>query len=67
MPWLQEFIEKSTPEQDGDIESFHMSFKTDYIWVIEIKDFSEGADVIENAFIDYNNVRPHSGLNTMKN
>ncbi|MHB1622938.1 MAG: IS3 family transposase [Cuniculiplasma sp.] len=62
MGFIQEFIEKSTPEQDGDIESFHMSFKTDYIWVIEIKDFSEGMKVIGNAFIDYNNVRPHSSI-----
>ncbi len=62
MGFTQEFIEKSTPEQDGDIESFHMSFKTDYIWVIEIKDFSEGENVIKNAFIDYNNVRPHSSI-----
>ena len=30
MGFTQEFIEKSTPEQDGDIESFHMSLKTDY-------------------------------------
>ncbi|MHB1889233.1 MAG: transposase [Thermoplasmataceae archaeon] len=62
MGFTQEFIEKSTPEQDGDIESFHMSLKTDYIWVIEIKDFSEGMNVIENAFSDYNNVRPHSSI-----
>jgi transposase InsO family protein len=62
MGFRQEFIEKSTPEQDGDIESFHMSLKTDYIWVREIKDFSEGERIIENAFNDYNNIRPHSSI-----
>ena len=47
MGFVQEFIEKSTPEQDGDIESFHMSLKTDYIWIREIKDFSECEKIIE--------------------
>ena len=59
MGFVQEFIEKSTPEQDGDIESFHMFLKTDYIWIREIRDFSEGTTVIEGAFNDYNNARPH--------
>ena len=62
MGFRHEFIEKSTPEQDGDIESFHMSLKTDYIWVREIKDFSEGERIIENAFNDYNNIRPYSSI-----
>jgi putative transposase len=62
MSFIQEFIEKSTPEQDGDIESFHMSLKTDYIWVREIKNFSEGERIIEKAFNDYNTVRPHSSV-----
>ena len=62
MGFMQEFIEKSTPEQDGDIESFHMSLKTDYIWVREIMDFSDGERIIENAFNDYNNVRLHSSI-----
>ena len=39
-----------------------MSLKTDYIWVREIKDFSECERIIENAFSDYNNVRPHSSI-----
>ena len=62
MGFVQEFIEKSTPEQNGDIESFHMSLKTDYIWVREIKNFSDGERIIERAFIDYNNIRPHSSI-----
>jgi hypothetical protein len=27
-----EYIEKETPEENGDIESFHNSIKTDYIY-----------------------------------
>ncbi|WMT52296.1 MAG: DDE-type integrase/transposase/recombinase [Ferroplasma sp.] len=28
-----EYIERETPEEIGDIESFHNSIKTDYIWI----------------------------------
>lgn len=62
MGFILEFIEKSTPEQDGEIKSFHMSLKTDYILVREIKNFSEGESIIEKAFNDYNTVRPHSSV-----
>ena len=47
MESIQEFIEKSTPDHDGDIESFQMSLKTDYIWVREIKDFSVGTESLK--------------------
>ena len=57
-----EYIEKETPEENGDIESFHNSIKTDYIWINEISNFNEGKIIIENAFNDYNNIRPHSTL-----
>ena len=57
-----EYIERETPTENGDIESFHSSIKTDYIWVNEIDNFNEGKTVIENAFYDYNNIRPHSTL-----
>ena len=51
-------------EGSGAIQAFTLhSIKTDYILVSEIKDFSEGMKVIENAFNDYNNIRPHSTLN----
>ena len=33
----QEYIEKNTPEDNGDIESFHNSIKTDYIWTDEFR------------------------------
>ena len=57
-----EYIERETPEENGDIESFHNSIKTDYIWINEINNFNEGKEIIENAFYDYNNMRPHSTL-----
>ena len=33
---------------------------SDYIWINEINNFNEGKEIIENAFNDYNNTRPHS-------
>ena len=33
----QEYIQKSTSEDNGDIESFHSSLKTDYIWVTDLE------------------------------
>ncbi len=33
----QEYIEKNMPEDNGDIESFHNSIKTDYIWTNEFR------------------------------
>ena len=57
-----EYIEKETPEENGDVESFHNSIKTDYIWINEINNFSDGKAIIKNAFYDYNNIRPHSTL-----
>jgi transposase InsO family protein len=57
-----EYIERETPEENGDIESFHNSIKTDYIWINEINNFNDGKEIIENAFYDYNNIRPHSTL-----
>ena len=57
-----EYIEKETPEENGDIESFHNSIKTDYIWINEINNFNNGKIIIEKAFYDYNNIRSHSTL-----
>ena len=36
-----EYIQKHTPEDNGDIESFHNSLKTDYIWVTDIDTFED--------------------------
>ena len=57
-----EYIEKENSEENEDIESFHNSIKTDYIWINEINNFNDGKIIIENAFYDYNNIRPHSTL-----
>lgn len=57
-----EYIKKHTPEDNGDIESFHNSIKTDYIWPFEFRDYGEASVAIENAFKDYNEVRPHSSI-----
>ncbi|MCL4411908.1 MAG: integrase core domain-containing protein [Candidatus Thermoplasmatota archaeon] len=55
-----EYIKKHTPEDNGDIESFHDSIKTDYTLSFEFKDYSEASVAIEKAFKDYNEYRPHS-------
>ena len=35
-----EYIQKHTPEDNGNIESFHNSIKTDYIWPNEFRPHS---------------------------
>jgi transposase InsO family protein len=57
-----EYIQKHTPEDNGDIESFHNSIKTDYIWPNEFRDFHEASVEIGRAFSDYNECRPHSSI-----
>ena len=57
-----EYIQKHTPEDNGDIESFHNSVKTDYIWPYEFRGFHEASMVIGKAFTDYNECRPHSSV-----
>jgi len=57
-----EYIQKHTPEDNGDIESFHNSIKTDYIWPNELKDFHDTSIAIGKAFTDYNECRPHSSI-----
>ena len=57
-----EYIQKHTPEDNGDIESFHHSIKTDYIWPNEFSDFHEASITIGKAFSDYNECRPHSSI-----
>ena len=58
----QEYIQKHTPEDNGDIESFHNSLKTDYIWTGDIETFGDAWKLIEYAFNDYNTMRPHSSI-----
>ncbi|WP_236940614.1 integrase core domain-containing protein [Ferroplasma acidiphilum] len=57
-----EYIEKQTPEDNGDIESFHNSLKTDYIWLNDLESYEDAKELIEYAFNDYNNYRPHSSI-----
>jgi transposase InsO family protein len=57
-----EYIQKHTPEDNGDIESFHNSIKTDYIWPNEFRNFNDASIEIEKAFPDYNECRPHSSI-----
>ena len=59
---ISEYIQKHTPEDNGDIESFHNSLKTDYIWVNDIETFQDAQNLMEEAFVDYNTVRPHSSI-----
>ena len=55
-----ENIQKHTPEDNGNIESFHNSIKTDFIWPNEFADIYEARKMVKYAFNDYNQVRPHS-------
>ena len=57
-----EYIQKHTPEDNGNIESFHNSIKTDYFWPNEFADIYEARKMVEYAFNDYNQVRPHSSV-----
>ena len=61
----QEYIEKNTPEDNGDIESFHNSIKTDYIWTNEFRTYEEVNRAIKEAYKDYNEERPHSTIEYM--
>ena len=61
--WIKlEYIQKHTPEDNGDIESLHNSIKTYYIWLNEFMDFHDASSEIEKTFSDYNEYRPHSSI-----
>ncbi|MBS7622433.1 transposase [Candidatus Bathyarchaeota archaeon] len=60
----QEFITVNTLEQNGRLESFHKTLKREYIWTRDLS-FQEAAEVIQEAFIDYNQRRIHSALKYM--
>ena len=53
-----EYIRKHTPEDNGDIESFHNSIKTDYIGPNEFRNFNDASIEVEKAFYDYNECGP---------
>ena len=56
------YIRKHTPEDNGDIESFHNSIKTDYMWPKDLETFEDAENMMEYAFKDYNSVKPHSSI-----
>jgi putative transposase len=56
------FIAYNTPEQDAYVESFHGRFKREYVWPSDFRSFQEADAAIADAFIDYNQRRPHSSL-----
>ena len=57
-----EFIWKSTPQQNGHIESFHGSLKQEYIRPHDFANYPQAEAVIAAAFGDYNRARLHSAL-----
>ncbi len=57
-----QYIQKHTPEGDGNIESFHSSLKMDYVWPYEFQDYREASVATESAFTDYNETRSHSSI-----
>ncbi|MDG7036563.1 MAG: transposase [Nitrososphaerota archaeon] len=59
-----EFIAYRTPEQNGNIESFHGRFKREYVWPQDLNTFQEANTAIADAFIDYNSRRPTPPLDT---
>jgi transposase InsO family protein len=57
-----DYMQKHTPEDNGNIESFHNSIKTDHIWSNEFADIYEALKMVEYAFNHYNQTRPHSSV-----
>ncbi len=57
-----EYIQKHTPEKNGDIELFHNSIETHYICPNKFRDLHKASTAIENTFKDYNEFRPHSSI-----
>ena len=59
------FIAYHKPEDDPYIESFHGKFKREYVWPFEFHNFQEAEKAVADAFVDYNQNRPHSSLGYM--
>lgn len=60
--FVHETIRKKTPEDNAYIESFHATLKTEYLWPHEFESYQHALQVIQSAFVDYNNERIHSSL-----
>ena len=48
----RESIKKRTPEDNGEIGSFHRSLNTDYLWVNGIETFDDAASLTEYTFLN---------------
>jgi putative transposase len=57
-----EYIFANTPEQNGNMESFHGRLKREYVWPREFNDYQEAEVAMADAFMDYNEKRIHSSL-----
>jgi transposase InsO family protein len=57
-----EYIQKQTPEYNGDIESFHNSIKTDYIRLSEFRGFHDTPIEKGKSFSDYDECSLHSSI-----
>ena len=44
------------------MESFHKTLKKEYVWPHEFASYQEAAQVLEDAFVDYNSERIHSSI-----
>ena len=59
-----EFIWKSTPEQNGHVESFRKTLKKEYVWPREFGSYQDAEMALAGAFKDYN-PRIHSAIGYM--
>jgi putative transposase len=57
-----EVSRRHTPEDNGIVESFHKTLKSEYIWPCQFASFAEAERAIKEAFHDYNCNRIHSAL-----
>jgi putative transposase len=57
-----EYIFANTPEQNGNVESFHGRMKREYVWPKEFRNYQEAEIAMADAFTDYNQKRIHSSL-----
>jgi len=56
------FIAYHKPEDDPYIESFHGKFKREYVWTRDFHSYQEAEAAMAEAFVYYNQNRPHSAL-----
>lgn len=59
---LQEFITPYTPEQNGMIERWFLTLKSECIWMQNFETFDEAREKIDAFIESYNTTRPHRSL-----